>query len=734
MPCKAVRPPISDIFEPCAAATDGRHSFACSRRSLAIGSAIALLSSSAFAQSVEADADMVVLDTVVVTGDGGAGSEKGYSVVSTGSATKLDLTPRETPQSVTVVNRQRIEDQNLRTVGEVLVNTTGVSQRSFDSERLSYFSRGYRINSYLFDGLPTTLGSTGSYSEGTLDTAIYERIEVVRGATGLMTGVGDPSASVNLVRKRATSDVFTATVTGSAGSWNDWRGLADVSTPLTREGTVRGRFVTSLRDTESQLDRYENGKQLFYGTVDADLSENTTLSVALDYQESRPEGNTWGGLPIWDSNGNPIRWSRSFSPAPDWSHWYTTNKGVTADLEHRFDNGWTARAVAAHAETEADEKLGSVSGFPDARTGRLRYQGGRFIENRDVDSFDGYATGPVELFGREHDFVVGVSASRQTTGSLGAARPTFFVDNIFTFDGDVAEPNWGPLTNSGTTDIDQQGVYATSRWNVRDDLKLILGGRLAAWETSGSAGASETAFVPYTGVVYDLTDTVSVYGSYTGIFNPQTLRDTTGAYLKPLDGKSYEFGVKSALFDDSLDVTFAVFRTEQDNLGVADGSNIVPGTGAQAYVAASGTRSQGFEIELSGAVTDRWNITGGLAHYDLKAEDGAAVNTYIPRTTVNLFTSYNPQILDDKLTLGGGARLQSRIYADVASPTGTRRVEEDGYAVVDLFAKYEFVENVTGQVNLSNLFDRRYYSQLGFGSYVGFGPGRSVIASLSYKY
>ncbi|UWU26193.1 ferric-rhodotorulic acid/ferric-coprogen receptor FhuE (plasmid) [Rhizobium sp. CB3060] len=675
--------------------------------------------------------DETVLAPIVVEG---ATENAGYTVKSTSAATKLTLSPKETPQSMTVVTQERIQDQSLQTVGEVLLNTTGISQRSFDSERFSYYSRGYRINNYMFDGLPTTLGTTGSYLEGTLDTAMYERVEVIRGATGLLTGVGDPSASVNLVRKRATSDVFTATVTGGGGTWDDWRGVADVSMPLVEDGSIRGRFVVSLQDMESQLDRYENNKQLFYGTIDADLGDGTTLSIGFNYQKSDPTNVTWGGLPIWNSAGQKIDWSRSSNVAPDWTYWETVNKGITADLNHEFDNGWEARLVATHGVTEADEKLAGVSGYPDALTGRLRYQGGRFIEHRTVDSLDAYANGPFELLGREHELVIGASASQQRTHSWGATRPYFFVDDVFTFNGSVAEPNWGALTDSGVNRTNQKDVYAATRLNVTNDLKFILGGRLTDWRTQGSSETSEDKFVPYAGVVYDLTDNYAVYASYTGIFNPQTNRDTTGAYLAPLEGVNYEAGVKGAFFDDRLNASLSVFRTEQDNLATADGSNTVPGSGSQAYRTTNGTVSKGFEIELNGALTDRWNVSAGLAHYSLEGPDGIAVNTYIPRTTIHLFTSYTPEVLDDNLTVGGGLRWQNKIYADVTSPTGAQRITQDPYAVFDLFAKYKVSEAVTAQINVNNLFDKIYYSQLGFGNNVGFGPGRSVFASLTYKY
>jgi outer membrane receptor for ferric coprogen and ferric-rhodotorulic acid len=154
----------------------------------------------------------------------------------------------------------------------------------------------------------------------------------------------------------------------------------------------------------------------------------------------------------------------------------------------------------------------------------------------------------------------------------------------------------------------------------------------------------------------------------------------------------------------------------------------------QAYLATSGTASDGFELELSGALTERWNISGGLAYYSLVGPNGIAINTYVPRTTIHLFTTYTPDILSDKVTIGGGLRWQNDTHADVTSPFGTQRVSQSPYAVIDVFAKYKISDNLFAQINVSNLFDEEYYAQIGFGNYVGFGPGRSVFGSINYRY
>ena len=161
-----------------------------------------------------------------------------YTTPATASATGLSLSLRETPQSVSVVTRQRIDDQNLRSLDEVMGSVVGVQVVAEDSDRTDFWSRGFYIDNLQYDGVPTTIGLS-MYGESDNDSIIYDRIEVVRGATGLMTGAGNPSASINLVRKHANSREFTGSINTGVGSWNQFRSSVDLSTPLNQEGTVR---------------------------------------------------------------------------------------------------------------------------------------------------------------------------------------------------------------------------------------------------------------------------------------------------------------------------------------------------------------------------------------------------------------------------------------------------------------------------------------------------------------
>ncbi|MGE8590845.1 MAG: TonB-dependent siderophore receptor, partial [Alcaligenes sp.] len=496
------------------------------------------------------DGGVASLAPVTVLGNSDPAVTEGtgsYTTPASSAATGLTLSLRETPQSVSVVTRQRIDDQNLRSLDEVMGNVVGVQVVSEDTDRTDFWSRGFYIDSLQYDGVPTTIGLS-MYGESDNDSFIYDRIEVVRGATGLMTGAGNPGASINLVRKHANSKTFTGSVSAGFGSWNQYRGTVDMSTPLNEAGTVRARMVALYQGRDSYIDLYEANKKVFYGVIDADLTPNTTLSVGADYQDKRPRGSTWGSLPVVFSDGTATDWRRSKTTAADWTYWHTTNQTMFATLSHRFDSEWEVRADWSQRKSKYDAKLLYLYGALDRETGTgLRALPGYWNSYAQQTSLDVQAKGPFTLLGRKHEAVVGAMRSRYgedfyrygfDSASLASTG------NFYQWDGSFAQPTWTDATLTGTV-THQQGAYAAVRWSLTDNLTAITGGRYATWESkSNTRDQKDSQFIPYAGVVYDINDTYSTYVSYTDIFQPQANRDRNGSYLDPVQGQNYEVGVK----------------------------------------------------------------------------------------------------------------------------------------------------------------------------------------------
>jgi len=685
-------------------------------------------------QAADSSEQNMVVDATPV--DETSSEQQDYSAKTTRAGTKMLMTPRDVPQSLSVVTKQRMQDQNLQSVSEVLENTTGIASENIDSERSSYFSRGFQISSFTYDDIPTSVSDTWNFGDAAEDTAIYDRIEVVRGATGLMTGAGSPAASVNMVRKQADSKTFTGNVSASYGSWNKQRYALDVAGPLNESGSVRGRVVAGYQDQDSWLDRYHKTKKFIYGVIDADLTDKTTVSLGYDYQQTNTGNPTWGGLPTWYSNGTRTHYDRSTSTAADWTRYNVNSRKVFASLNHNFDNGWLLRVNGTHAEETFNDKLLYLQQWPDEETGEgtLGF-GSQDRGKRKVDSIDSYASGPFDLFGRQHELVAGVSYSRQHNVTYSADGP-YDEGQIGSFhngwDGNVDEPEWGDWYQNADDVVRQKALYSAARFSLADPLSLIVGARYTQWSTMGSSGdVKKNNITPYGGLVYDINDTWSAYASYTSIFQPQTYRTKSGAYLSPVTGKNYETGLKSAWDDGRLTATFAVFRIEQENAAQTDGDNYVNNSSEQAYVATKGAVSKGAEFELNGAVTDNLQMTFGATRF-VATDSSGRYNSQMPQTQLKLFTRYRIPALQ-QLTVGGGVNWQNRTFQDATGPDGeSKRLYQSSYPLANLFARYQVTKQLAVQANVNNLFDRTYTTWLS--DSVVYGAPRNYEVNLSYAF
>lgn len=685
------------------------------------------------------DAGVASLAPVTVLGNSdptvteGTGS---YTTPASSAATGLTLSLRETPQSVSVVTRQRIDDQNLRSLDEVMGNVVGVQVVSEDTDRTDFWSRGFYIDSLQYDGVPTTIGLS-MYGESDNDSFIYDRIEVVRGATGLMTGAGNPGASINLVRKHANSKTFTGSVSAGFGSWNQYRGTLDMTTPLNEAGTVRARMVALYQGRDSYIDLYQANKKVFYGVIDADLTPNTTLSVGADYQDKRPRGSTWGSLPVVFSDGTAADWRRSKTTAADWTYWHTTNQTMFATLSHRFDSDWEVRADWSQRKSKYDAKLLYLYGALDRETGTgLRALPGYWNSYAQQTSLDVQAKGPFNLLGRKHEAVVGAMRSRYgedfyrygfDSASLASTG------NFYQWDGSFAQPTWTDATLRGTV-THQEGAYAAVRWSLTDSLTAITGGRYATWQSkSDTRDQKDSQFIPYAGVVYDINDTYSTYVSYTDIFQPQENRDRNGNYLDPVQGQNYEVGVKGEYLDGRLNTSIALFKVKQSKVAVLDGDALVPGSFEQAYTTADGVTTKGVELEVSGMLAPGWNAYAGGTYYTSRDAQGVSVNTERPRAMAKLFTTYRLPGDWNKLTVGGGVNWQISTYSQVSAGSDTVTAKQKAYAIYNLMARYDFSSALSAQLNVNNLFDKKYYLG-GVASQVYYGEPRSVFVNLTAKF
>ena len=663
------------------------------------------------------------------------------------TATGLGLTLRETPQSVTVITAERIQDQGMDSVVDAVANATGISIKEVDNVRNEFKARGFDVNNYQVDGIPLAWSLAGDSGETVADLAIYERVEFVRGATGLLTGAGDPSASINLVRKHADSTALTGYVNVATGSWDKRQLTTDISTGLNDAGTLRGRVVAKYLEADSFVDLYEDQKSVFYAVLESDFDADTTLRLGASYQENDPTAPSWGALPTFFTDGSKTDWDRSTTTSASWTEWQTVGTNAFANLSHTFDSGWLVVASYNFLQYEQNTKLLYLYGTLDKETGEgLSTWPYKSDGESTQDSFDVQVKGLFGAWGREHELVFGALYSEQSADTISYAASGFAstAGNFYQWDGSFAQPQWASQ-GSVAQDMDttQKGLYAATRLSVSEALKFIAGGRISSWERSGVSYGTPTnfgdngVFIPYAGALYDLSAEHRLYASYTEIFMPQNAQDRYGDYLDPLEGRSYEIGVKSAFFADRLHASLALFRIEQDNLAQDDEGFIVPGSSnTQASYAAQGTTSKGFEIEVVGQPIDGWNINLGYSQFQAHEADGNDVNTDHPRKQLKLFTTYQLLTLMPSLTVGGGINWQDETYANVTNPvTGQAdNLTQDAYTLASLMARYDITEQLDVQLNVDNLFDKKYYSQVGFFSQYRYGEPRSFSLGLNYRF
>ena len=652
---------------------------------------------------------------------------------------------RDIPQPVTVLTREFLDARNLLDLHDVLQNTPGIAVDYTDSERVSYNARGFGIDALQIDGL--TINQSGSAFIQP-DTAVLERVEVLRGASGMLRGAGNPSATVNMVRKRPTS-AFQASAALTLGSWDRRRIEADVAGALNASGSLRGRLVAVKDKKEFFQDAKQEDRQVLYGVLEADLGARTLLTASLQQTDLDATG-AWGGLP-GNLDGTPLDLPRNTYLGSDWNRWNRSNRQGFAELAHRFENGWSVKLSAAHTRLQLDD-----DGFKQTYFARPASATNPYLMTVTTAQYTGAggkqgalaatADGPFTLFGRKHELVVGVERVRNS------ATESWGLGNLYPLTVDIR--NWNPATSypeqavpmptvPNTPNVTtQQGAFATARFSLTGALNAILGTRLSWWDYASTASPASNYKVtrevtPYAGLVYDLSDALSAYASYTEIFTPQNVRGASGAILEPIRGADYELGLKGEFLGRRLNASAGLFRIDNEGRAVEDASSINPClpyfTSGYCRIAGGKQRSEGWEAEVSGQLLPGWQVMGGYTNTrtkylrDTAANTGQPLRSIDPKHQLRLFTTYALESLAPGLSVGGGVQVQSDSW--VRSGAVTSR--QGGYTVANAMLSYRLTDGLALQLNANNLFDKNYYKKFGpTGVSYYYGDPRNVALTL----
>ncbi len=632
-------------------------------------------------------------------------------------------TLREVPQSTTVLTRERLDDGNFSSLDTVMRKTPGVVVLTNDDGRSSLYSRGFEFDTLYMNGLSTPVSSIYGTQP---DMAVVDHIEILRGPSGLFGGAGEPAGAVNMRLKQA-SDEYKASINTIMSSWDGKRVEGDITGPLTKSGRVRGRLVGVLSGKDSFVDGVDNKVGVLYGTIQADLTENTTATLSINHTQR--DISPFNGLPTL-ANGTLLDLPRSTYTGADWNSFENNVTQYIAEIEHRFEDGGHAKVSALYSHVDVDFLYAYAAGA--ANSSGVVTTGTRWLARdyeQDSVSLDAHISRPFEVFGLENNIIAGVDyrgsddSLRSATGVIAGAQ------NLYNWNTHLAKPTvtFGSATE---TESDQYGIYGQWRIKPIDRLTLIGGGRFSWYDAQ--SGSSEVKvngeFTPYAGIVYDLTDRLSAYASYTQIFQPQSAVDASGAIIDPRTGEQYEVGLKAEL-TDGLNASLAWFDLKDENRAVTDPNN------NNYYLALGKAHMRGIEFEVNGEILPNWEAMAGYTYTDTEYKNttrAAGSEYYTPEHMVQLFTKYTFEGTGnwtDGFFVGGGVKLFSS-FKNVSRTAagGATTINAPGYGVVDLQAGYKFNDHVTASLTVNNVFNKTYYERVGGTSVFNFyGEPRSFV-------
>ncbi|MHC8286134.1 TonB-dependent siderophore receptor [Pseudomonas sp. XS1P51] len=666
-------------------------------------------------------------------------------------------TLKEIPQSVTVMTRKQMDDQGLTDLKDAANQTTGLVGVQGVGKGMILTSRGFQIDDWQYDGVPIPRNTYALGNWATQDLIFFDRMEVLRGASGLLQGTGSPGGAINLVRKRGQS-APTVTLTGKAGSWDHYGLQLDAGGPLNQTGTVRGRFVADEDQSDSFIDYEWSKTHSLYGALDFDLREDTTLGLAVSHSdaESRPMIR---GLPRY-ANGDPIDVSRSTYTGARWNHSQIDVTTVYADLEHRFNDDWAFKigAVRMTEDNSAkNQRLQSIDDGLNADGSGVQYAD--FVTDFDSTKvgLDMNLTGRFEALSMQQEIMVGGNYAKLTSDDKFARTFNDSTDTIFGIDHNRPEISYDGLLNTpggratpSKYDIRQKGLYGSWRVKPFEPLTLVLGSRVSWYDYSYKSWTQEAfsnvvtpdtpsttnetgEVTPYAGIVYDLNREWAVYASYTDVFEPQTSRTASGTVLKPVIGSNYEVGLKGELLDGRVNTSLAVFRYDQENRAVNDVASGFACDGWYCSTASGKVRSQGVEAEISGEVLSGLQVFAGYTYNTTKyledpVNEGRVFSQWTPKHMLRVWSDYQFSGDWNRVSTGVGFTTQSHTLGY------ERTYDVPGYTVWNARVGYQLTPEIGLALNANNLFDKHYYTA-GYDQLNGnnnFGDPRNLMFSVKY--
>ncbi|MEJ0037886.1 MAG: TonB-dependent siderophore receptor [Gammaproteobacteria bacterium] len=646
--------------------------------------------------------------------------------LSIGSKTPQSM--KDTPQSVSVLTAQRMKDQNITDFNSAVNQLPGVTAVQLNGLESTFYSRGFAITSIQVDGGAAFMtgnsnvgGLTRAY-EPQIDMAQYDHVELLRGADGQFNFYGDPSGSINLVRKRPLNH-RQVSVEAQSGSWGMRRAVLDATSPLALDDEIRGRLVLAYQSNDHFYDIAEDNKTLVYGTLEYDVSASTLLSGGISY--TRQNSVPWfNGLPRYQS-GADLDLPRDTCLCFPWNRWNFETTEIFGQIEQHLGEHWRAKLNLTDNRQSSEQLNGLVNGTVNPTT----LAGPALSANRtnygsEQRAADVTLSGTFELFGQRQEILIGASYAKidgSDVLSYSSAIPSNYVPypggpvgpppvNVFNFD--VSDPRLKapteplPAQRQPLSYQENSGAYVSVKLTAFDRLHLVTGVRYSRYDngaqlqdlcttTTGDCAGKQIgdnkapgllikyadnnfSWPPQVSVLYDFRDSLTAYVTYADIYKSQAQSLTMDmSPLEPLTGANYETGVKWQGAGGKLNASLSAYWIEQKNFGMA-----IPGTQLRSvgiktccYTDNPDQKllSRGVDAEVTGELLTGWQVAASYTwnqneysgrYYAARGAEGIPLVSRSPRSLVKLWTSYRPASAGalGRLTLSGGVTGQSSAF------------------------------------------------------------------------
>lgn len=693
-----------------------------------------------------ADRDDDILEIVVFGERKGGGSD--YFVPEGSTATRTDARSLDVPQSIQVVPQEILEDQQAIELDEAVGNVSGIVANTVEGSGFRFSIRGFDGANILRDGF--NLSSSDSSLRGGLsvlsETANLEQIEILRGPASILYGDLNPGGVIDLVTKQPLDELFYE-LEFQAGNRGLLRPHLDLSGPIDADGDLRYRVNTLYQNDPGFRDFNQNFERFFIAPILAlDLGDRTELTVEMEYLNDERPYDT-GTLAFGDGIIDIPR-DRIANEPRDSREQNTLILGST--LNHQFNDRWKMRNAVRYARQSVEGRVANPFAF-DETTGiltRLDAAVDNFRESIAVQSnlvgvFD---TGPIG-----HELLLGFdyshnSTDRSTKGNFAAPLPINIFDPTYeAFPRNSAQLL--PVLNEFVT-TNRFGVYLQDRIALTDELTLLAGMRFDSVEQTLTTGPTfrgpvalpgskesrqDSGWTPRVGLVYQPIPELSLYGSYSRSFTPNSATTEDGNFLEPEKGDGFEVGVKTELLDRRMFVNLAYFNITKKNIANPDPN---AQTLFNAFIATGEQNSQGVEFDIGGEILPGWNVTASYSYIDAEVTEDTVISTGngligIPTHSASLWTKYTiPTGTFQGLGFGFGLNYVGEREGDL-----NNSFQLDDYLLTNAAMYYER-ERFNVAVNFKNIFDVDYIKGAPINRFrnIEVGDPFTVLFSLSFKF